>query len=84
MAAAMQPLPETWLSRTLTCVFVGLCPQADTASDTTQKQVADRQVRSGSVDDSDNRLFGVTVEIAWTPKPAYQLTVGTPLYAVIH
>ncbi len=33
-------------------------------------------------DDNDNRLFGVTAEIAWTPKPAYQLTVRTPLYAV--
>jgi hypothetical protein len=33
---------------------------------------------------SDNRLFGVTVEIAWTPKPAHQLTVRTPLYAVRH
>ncbi len=35
-------------------------------------------------DDNDNRLFGVTAEIAWTPKPAYQLTVRTPLYAVRH
>jgi hypothetical protein len=33
-------------------------------------------------DDNDNRLFGVTAEIAWTPKPAYQLTVRTPLYFV--
>jgi hypothetical protein len=33
-------------------------------------------------DDSDNRLFGVTAQIAWTPKPAYQLTVRTPLYAI--
>lgn len=33
-------------------------------------------------DDNDNRLFGVTAEIAWTPKPAYQLTVRTPLYLV--
>jgi hypothetical protein len=33
-------------------------------------------------DDDDNRLFGVTAQIAWTPKPAYQLTVRTPLYAV--
>ena len=32
------------------------------------------------MDDSDNRLFGVTAQIAWTPKPAYQLTVRTPLY----
>jgi len=36
------------------------------------------------MDDNDNRLFGVTAEIAWTPMPAYQLTVGTPLYAVRH
>jgi hypothetical protein len=36
------------------------------------------------MDDKDNRLFGVTAEIAWTPKPAYQLTLRTPLYAVRH
>lgn len=34
------------------------------------------------MDDNDNRLFGVTAQIAWLPKPAYQLTVRTPLYAV--
>ncbi len=34
------------------------------------------------MDDSDNRLFGVTAQIAWIPKPAYQLTIRTPLYAV--
>ena len=34
------------------------------------------------MDDNDNRLFGVTAQIAWTPKPAYQLTVRTPLYAI--
>jgi hypothetical protein len=34
------------------------------------------------MDDNDNRLFGVTAQIAWTPKPAYQLTIRTPLYAV--
>jgi hypothetical protein len=34
------------------------------------------------MDDNDNRLFGVTAQIAWVPKPAYQLTVRTPLYAV--
>ena len=33
-------------------------------------------------DDSDNRLFGITAQIAWTPKPAYQLILRTPLYAV--
>jgi len=33
-------------------------------------------------DDSDNRLFGVTAEIAWPPKAAYRLTVRTPLYLV--
>jgi hypothetical protein len=32
------------------------------------------------MDDNDNRLFGVTAQIAWTPKPAYQLVVRTPLY----
>jgi len=34
------------------------------------------------MDDNDNRLFGVTAQIAWMPKPSYQLTVRTPLYAV--
>ncbi|MCA1451774.1 hypothetical protein I6F35_00925 [Bradyrhizobium sp. BRP22] len=34
------------------------------------------------MDDNDNRLFGITAEIMWLPKPAYQLTVRTPLYAV--
>lgn len=33
-------------------------------------------------DDNDNRLFGVTAEIAWLPKPAYTLTLRTPLYAI--
>lgn len=28
------------------------------------------------------RLFGVTAEIMWVPKPAYQLTLRTLLYAV--
>lgn len=32
------------------------------------------------MDDNDNRLFGITAQVAWTPKPAYQLTVRTPLY----
>lgn len=36
------------------------------------------------MDDNDNRLFGVTAEIMWVPKPAYQLTLRTPLYAVRH
>ena len=34
------------------------------------------------LDDSDNRLFGVTAEIAWTPKPAFALVLRTPLYFV--
>ena len=34
------------------------------------------------MDDDDNRLFGVTAQIAWAPKPVYQLTVRTPLYAI--
>jgi hypothetical protein len=34
------------------------------------------------MDDHDNRLFGVAVQIAWMPKPSYELTVRTPLYAV--
>jgi len=31
--------------------------------------------------DNDNRPFGVTARIAWVPKPSYQLTLRTPLYA---
>ncbi|MBR0829338.1 hypothetical protein JQ596_27745 [Bradyrhizobium manausense] len=34
------------------------------------------------MDDNDNRLFGITAQIAWMPKPAYQATLRTPLYAV--
>jgi hypothetical protein len=34
------------------------------------------------MDDNDNRLFGVTAEIMWVPKPAYVLTLRTPLYLV--
>ena len=34
------------------------------------------------MDDNDNRLFGITAEIMWVPKPAYQLTLRTPLYFV--
>jgi len=34
------------------------------------------------MDDEDNRLFGITAQIAWAPKPSYQLTLRTPLYAI--
>jgi hypothetical protein len=34
------------------------------------------------MDDDDNRLLGITAQIAWTPKPSYQLTLRTPLYAI--
>lgn len=34
------------------------------------------------MDDNDNRLFGISAQIAWAPKPAYQLILRTPLYAV--
>jgi hypothetical protein len=34
------------------------------------------------MDDDDNRLFGITAQIAWTPKPSYQLTLRTPLSAI--
>lgn len=34
------------------------------------------------MDDNDNRLFGATIEIAWTPRPIVQMTLRTPLYAV--
>src|SRR5215475_6061596 len=29
------------------------------------------------MDDNDNRLFGVTAQVQWIPKPAYQLTLRT-------
>lgn len=32
------------------------------------------------LDDGGNRIFGITAEIMWMPKPAYQLTLRTPLY----
>ncbi|AWL98768.1 hypothetical protein [Bradyrhizobium amphicarpaeae] len=34
------------------------------------------------MDDNDNRVFGITAQIAWMPKPSYQVTLRTPLYAV--
>jgi hypothetical protein len=34
------------------------------------------------MDDNDNRLFGITAQIAWVPKPSYQVMLRTPLYAV--
>ena len=34
------------------------------------------------MDDDDNRLFGISAQVSWTPKPAYQLTIRAPLFAV--
>ena len=34
------------------------------------------------MDHNDNRLFGITTQISWMPKPSYQVTLRTPLYAV--
>ncbi|HEY0220239.1 MAG TPA: hypothetical protein VGC26_10830 [Afipia sp.] len=34
------------------------------------------------MDDNDNRLFGASFEIIWAPKPIFQLTLNTPIYAV--
>jgi hypothetical protein len=34
------------------------------------------------LDDSDNRIFGVTAEVAWAPKLVFQLVLRTPLYFV--
>ncbi len=34
------------------------------------------------MDDNGNRLFGTSFEIIWTPKPIFQLTLNTPIYAV--
>lgn len=36
------------------------------------------------MDDDDNRLFGISAQVSWTPKPAYQLTIRTPLFALKH
>ncbi len=41
-----------------------------------------RRCGHNRMDDEDNRLFGITAQIAWTPKPSYQLTLRTPLYAI--
>lgn len=32
------------------------------------------------MDDDDNRLYGLTAQIAWVTKPSYQLVFRTPLY----
>jgi hypothetical protein len=34
------------------------------------------------MDDNDNRLFGLTATVSWTPKPAFQFVLRTPLYLV--
>lgn len=34
------------------------------------------------LDDNDNRVFGVTAEVIWTPKVAFNLVFRTPLYMV--
>jgi len=34
------------------------------------------------MDDNDNRLFGITAQVAWVPKPSYQVTLRTPFYLV--
>jgi hypothetical protein len=34
------------------------------------------------LDASYNRVFGITAEVAWTPKPAFALVLRTPLYFV--
>lgn len=34
------------------------------------------------MDDNDNRLFGASFEVSWTPDPLVQFTLRTPLYAV--
>lgn len=34
------------------------------------------------MDGSDNRLFGASLEVVWTPQPLIQMTLRTPLYAV--
>lgn len=34
------------------------------------------------MDDNDNRLFGLTASVYWTPKPAFQFILRTPLYFV--
>jgi hypothetical protein len=34
------------------------------------------------LDASSNRVFGITAEVAWTPKPAFALVLRTPLFFV--
>lgn len=34
------------------------------------------------MDDNDNRLFGLTATVSWTPKPAFQFVLRTPLYLI--
>ncbi len=34
------------------------------------------------MDENDNRLFGLTAAVSWTPKPAFQFVLRTPLYLV--
>jgi len=34
------------------------------------------------MDDNDNRLFGLTAQIMWVPKPSYVLTLRTPIFFV--
>lgn len=34
------------------------------------------------MDDNDNRLFGLSIEVAWVPRPLVQFTLSTPLYLV--
>jgi hypothetical protein len=34
------------------------------------------------MDDNDNRLFGISAEVAWTPSPSYLLVLRTPLFLV--
>jgi hypothetical protein len=34
------------------------------------------------MDDNDNRLFGISAEVAWTPTPSYLLVLRTPLFLV--
>ena len=40
------------------------------------------RVNFDRMDDNDNTLFGISVDVAWTPKPIFQLTLSTPIYAV--
>ena len=64
--------------------FYGSLPYPDSSRAFLEKRLRRKEsvIYLALPDDDDNRLFGITAQIAWTPKPSYQLTLRTPLYAI--